>query len=180
MKTSNPTSEHYCERLHELFLRHHAFVRQVCLRYVQNPEEADDLAQEALLKAARGWDRFTGECRPATWLYRVAANHCIDYLRRRRRQVALALAYTEDLDLVREEFDGGAEDFTCPAREVREALEEDLDPVDRHVLYLRFDLGLTQEGIGEVWGVSRTMAGKRLARIERKAPLPSGVGAVTW
>ena len=42
------------ERLRDLYAHHHGFVRQACWRYVQNDEDADDLAHEVLLKAAHG------------------------------------------------------------------------------------------------------------------------------
>ena len=56
----------------------------LCLRMMGNREDAQDCAQEALLRAFRAFDRFRDGASPKTWLYRIAYNTCIDELRRRR------------------------------------------------------------------------------------------------
>ena len=67
-------------------------------RMLANRAEAEDVAQEAMLRlwrAAPDWQH--GEAEVSTWLYRVTANLCIDRLRRRGRQVPLeAVAEPED------------------------------------------------------------------------------------
>lgn len=49
-------------------------------RYVHDPESAQDVAQEAFLKAYRGLVRFRGESAFYTWLYRIAINTAKNYL----------------------------------------------------------------------------------------------------
>lgn len=61
----------------------------LCLRMMGNREDAQDCAQEALLRAFRAFDRFRDDASPKTWLYRIAYNTCIDELRRRRGVVSL-------------------------------------------------------------------------------------------
>jgi RNA polymerase sigma-70 factor (ECF subfamily) len=48
--------------------------------------DAADAAQEALISVVRGLPRFDGRSAFSTWLYRIAANACVDELRRRRRR----------------------------------------------------------------------------------------------
>ena len=48
-----------------------------------NPADAEDLLQEIFLSAHRKLDGFRGESALGTWLYRLATNHCLDYLRSR-------------------------------------------------------------------------------------------------
>ena len=50
---------------------------------VGNPADAEDLLQEIFLAAHRKLDGFRGESALGTWLYRLATNHCLDYLRSR-------------------------------------------------------------------------------------------------
>jgi RNA polymerase sigma-70 factor (ECF subfamily) len=52
-------------------------------RMVGNPADAEDLLQEIFLSAHRKLDGFRGESALGTWLYRLATNHCLDYLRSR-------------------------------------------------------------------------------------------------
>lgn len=53
-------------------------------RMVRNSTDADDLAQEAFIKAFASLSSFNFEYAFSTWLYKIASNNCIDYLRKRR------------------------------------------------------------------------------------------------
>jgi RNA polymerase sigma-70 factor (ECF subfamily) len=148
--------------------RYPDFVRRACLRYVQNRDEAEDLAQEVLLKAAGSWAEFSGASRPSTWLYRVAVNHCLDHLRREKRRRHRVELHRNEWAPEPEETNGDA--LRAMSR-VLQRLREGAGETDRHVLYLRFDLGLTQSGIAEILGVTRAAVGQRLARIHARAAL---------
>lgn len=63
-----------------------AFVYSVARRIVQNADDADDVAQEALLLAHRNLASFRGESRFRTWLYRIATTTALGHLRRARRR----------------------------------------------------------------------------------------------
>ncbi len=166
--------------LQELYARHHGFVWRVCWRYVQNRADADDLAHDVLVKAARGWTRFTGECAVTSWLYRVAVNHCCDHLRKNRlhadareRAGLVPGAGTWPCGaVVSGEGAGGAgDDARDVAAEVLEALRGTLQGPERHIVYLRFDVGLPQQGIARITGLPRAVVRRRLARILHRAAL---------
>jgi RNA polymerase sigma-70 factor (ECF subfamily) len=61
------------------------YVKSVAMKYVRNEEDADDVAQDALLLAHRYRDSFRGESRYSTWLYRVTATAALMFLRKQRR-----------------------------------------------------------------------------------------------
>jgi RNA polymerase sigma-70 factor (ECF subfamily) len=50
-------------------------------------EEAEDLLQEIFLQAYRKLDSFKGDASVGTWLYRLALNHCLDFVRGRRAKM---------------------------------------------------------------------------------------------
>ena len=58
----------------------------LCLRILQNPDDAAEATQDAYLKAWRGLARFREESAFTTWLYRIAANAAISRHRSRRRR----------------------------------------------------------------------------------------------
>ena len=60
-----------------------------CLRMMGNREDAEDCAQEALLKAYGAFSTFRGEARFSTWLYTLMMRTCLDALRRRKDDVSL-------------------------------------------------------------------------------------------
>ena len=51
------------------------------------PEDAEDVVQEAFVRAYRQLSRFEARSNFATWLYRIAFNCAIDYMRARRRPI---------------------------------------------------------------------------------------------
>ena len=53
------------------------------LKMCRNPYDAEDLTIEAFGKAFRYLDRYSGDYAFSTWLFRIAANNCIDFLRRK-------------------------------------------------------------------------------------------------
>jgi RNA polymerase sigma-70 factor (ECF subfamily) len=75
----------------ELVERHRRQVYQVCYRFVNNHEDASDLAQDAFLRAYRALHTFKGNSAFSTWLYRVAVNVCLNRLSEKR-------AATEPID----------------------------------------------------------------------------------
>ncbi|MFC2160119.1 RNA polymerase sigma factor [Acidobacteriota bacterium] len=57
----------------------------------QDAQVADDLAQEVFIKAYFALDRFKGKSEFGTWIYRIAVNHCRDFLRKKNRMVQIPL-----------------------------------------------------------------------------------------
>ena len=58
--------------------RHRRAVYQVCYRFVNNHEDASDLAQDAFVRAWKGVKNFKGQSALSTWLYRIAVNVCLN------------------------------------------------------------------------------------------------------
>jgi RNA polymerase sigma-70 factor (ECF subfamily) len=82
--TSTPASTHVSSTTAELE-KTRAYVKSVALKYVRNEQDADDVAQDAMLLAHRYRNSFRGESRYSTWIYRVTATAALMFLRRQRR-----------------------------------------------------------------------------------------------
>lgn len=73
----------------ELLVEQHAvYVYNLALRVVKDPHEAEDMAQEAFLKAWRGLKGFRGDAQFSTWLYRIVANVCYNRMPKLKRELA--------------------------------------------------------------------------------------------
>ncbi|MCQ2011307.1 RNA polymerase sigma factor SigW [Sporolactobacillus sp. STSJ-5] len=85
----------------ELVERYKNSVFAICLRMVGNAQEAEDLSQEAFIRAYNHIDQYDHERKFSTWLFRIATNLSIDFLRRRKNVVSLdaVVPSTEGLSL---------------------------------------------------------------------------------
>ncbi|MCS6969057.1 MAG: sigma-70 family RNA polymerase sigma factor [Cytophagales bacterium] len=68
----------------ELMRRYKKAVYHTLLKMVRNPDDADDLTIEAFAKAFRNLPKFKKDYTFSTWLFRIATNNCIDFIRRKR------------------------------------------------------------------------------------------------
>jgi len=64
--------------------RHRRAVYQVCFRFVNNHEDANDMAQDVFVRAWRGLRNFKGQSALSTWLYRIAVNVCLNRVTTKR------------------------------------------------------------------------------------------------
>ena len=67
----------------EVYKAHAGKLYSLACRMLGNPADAEDLLQEIFLAAHRKLDGFRGESALGTWLYRLATNQCLDFLRSR-------------------------------------------------------------------------------------------------
>ena len=70
----------------EILKRYRQPLYHLLFKMVRNREEAEDLVQEAFIKAFKALASFNEEYAFSTWLYKIAVNNCIDYLRKKRLQ----------------------------------------------------------------------------------------------
>ncbi|NUM55068.1 MAG: RNA polymerase sigma factor [Candidatus Hydrogenedentes bacterium] len=74
------------EAFSELIRRHERIVFNLAYRFMRDNSLAEDMAQEAFLKAYRLLHGFRGDCSFSTWLYRVTSSVCLTELNRRKRR----------------------------------------------------------------------------------------------
>jgi len=68
--------------LEKLVLRHQAWIYNIAVRMVFQPQDADEVTQEVLVKVITKLSMFKGESKFRTWLYRITANHVLNMKRR--------------------------------------------------------------------------------------------------
>lgn len=153
--------------------RHQARLLRLCGRLLGDAEEARDAAQEVFLKAFRKAASFRPQGQVFTWLYRIAVNHCLNRLRRRRlvRFVSLERGGEEDGPAM--DLPDGAPD-PAAALELRRRWEATrraigrLPENQRVVLLLAKFEGLSHRQIGEILGITEGAVESRLFRALRR------------
>lgn len=159
------------EAFEELVLKYQDPVYNLVYRMVGNRQEAEDIAQEAFVKAFTGVDGFDLKMPFGTWMLRISANAAVDHLRRRRRksEVPLDTAFSRGADRgdgreVVSEPPGSDSDIpenVSLENEVREVVQEALFQLPENyaaVLVLHHMEGMSYSQIGGVLGVPRNTA----------------------
>ena len=72
------------EAFDRLVERYQRDIYRLCFRYVNNHHDANDMAQEAFLKAYKALGTFRGDSAFSTWMYRIAVNTCLNFKALRR------------------------------------------------------------------------------------------------
>ncbi|MGX5820627.1 RNA polymerase sigma factor [Chitinophaga lutea] len=78
----------------ELVGQWQGMVYNTALGILQNPSDAEDVAQEVFMQAYESIGSFKGESQLSTWLYRITVTKCLDHLRRKSRKKRWAKVYS--------------------------------------------------------------------------------------
>ena len=154
----------------KLVLEYEKSVYAITQRMTGNAEDAADMTQETFIKAYNSLSSFRGDSKFSVWLYRIATNVCLDFLRSRSRKPTVSLS-VEDDDGEEVELDI-ADESQSPERLLERGLTRDavrrgldaLSPEYRQILLLREIQGLSYELTLEVGTVKSRIfrARKRL------------------
>ncbi len=133
---------------------HHGRVIRLCQLLLSNPTEAEDAAQDVFVKAYSSFSNFRGASSFSTWINRIAYNHCMDLLRRRRRERTESLEQTPENELPVQPL---------PSESSEELLQA-LRPEYREILALREVAGLRYDEIAASLKCSLDSVKARLRR----------------
>lgn len=140
----------------EILSRYRTPIYNLCYRMTRNQEDATDLGQEVFIKVFNLLDRFDENYAFSSWLFRIATNHCIDFLRRQRMRFQPLEGATgadgKEYELQLPDT-GPTPDTVLQRKETLDRLEEviaDLPPHYRAITLLRHDQQLSYEEIAEV------------------------------
>jgi RNA polymerase sigma-70 factor (ECF subfamily) len=156
--------------------RYGARIARLVRGFVRNEQDAQDVAQDAFVKAFTRLDRFDGRSAFYTWLYRIAANTAMDHNKKvRRRPPALPLEAPREDEEGRTgivpEARGPSPAEGAMAAELRGAIDEALDELPeafREVVVLREMEGLSYDDMARALGVSRGTVESRLFRARER------------
>lgn len=140
--------------------QHKQIIYKVCFMYASDDETVNDLFQEVALNLWKSFSRFRGDSKVTTWVYRIAVNTCISWLRvsgKRIKTVPLTFSMTELLSDEQEKEN---------LRELY-ALINRLGKLERALILLWLE-ERSYEEIAEILDISVSNVGVRIYRIKAK------------
>ena len=137
----------------------------------KNPEDAQELAQDAFVRAFTSIGKFRGDSSFSTWLYRITINVCTDFLRKRNRAILISMeqgAATNDNEQgiqIAEEAPGP--DEIAEKNQLKELIKDAMDSLSadhRQVLILRDILDMSYKEIADTLNVNEGTIKSRISR----------------
>lgn len=155
----------------ELVRSYHQKIYMLVFHMTHNTADADDLTQEAFLRAYRGLKSFNQKSEFYTWLYRIAVNVTLNQIRKAKRRSAVSLS--EEALPRRLKKDENAEDPRKQA-EARQLYErvlrglDDLSPALRATLVLFSFQGLSHKDVAQVLGCAEGTVAWRISEARQQ------------
>ncbi len=153
----------------EMFLRlvdqHRGIIRKVAAGYCQTMADQHDLSQEIMLQLWKAYPRYAPDRPFATWMYRIALNVAISFLRRNTRPIR----QTVSLEEIEGEFpDENAGSRTADDRVLLlQRIIATLDPLNRALVLLYLD-DHSYRDIAAILGITETNVATKLSRLKER------------
>jgi len=148
-----------------LLQRHSGIVFKVANSYARHPEDRADLAQEIAAQLWRAWPKYDPSRSATTWMYRIALNVAISFLRsdghRRRHVVPLDEAVHDIAD------DSAIDHEVAGSLRMLHRFIATLEPLNRALLLLYLDERSSRE-MAEVLGISESNVTTKISRLKQR------------
>ncbi len=135
-------------------------IYKVCYLYTTRHATLNDLYQEVVINLWKAFPKFRGECKISTWIYRIALNTCISFMRK-EKNVPELVTLTWDTDRVAED-----DELQIMLRELYRLINQ-LGQLDKSIILLYLE-EKSYEEIAEITGLSVTNVATKLNRIKQK------------
>jgi RNA polymerase sigma-70 factor (ECF subfamily) len=151
------------ETIAKLHRKYAGVLYDKCLRMLSDPSEAEDAVQETFVNAYRHLDSFVYGDSHLPWLYRIATNVCLKFIRTRSRK---GMVPTEHIERV----PGQQRDPVAALQRTRlfERLVGELDKRTLEIVVAHYIDGMDQGQIAQQLGISRRAVVKRLTALRKQ------------
>lgn len=156
----------------EIYRTHSPRLYSLAVRMLGNPADAEDLLQEIFLSAHRKLEGFRGDAALGTWLYRLATNQCLDYLRSRTAKTSQLTGTLDDEIGLSDAGSRNIAEQTVAKMDLERALAQ--LPEGARAAFVLHDIeGLEHREVAEVLGVAEGTSKSQVhkARLKLRALL---------
>ena len=135
-------------------------IYKVCYLYTTPAATLSDLYQEVVLNLWKAYPKFRHECKFSTWIYRIALNTCISFLRKESR-LPETVTLTPELDRMEEN-----DEMQAMLRHLYRLIRR-LEPLEKSIILLYLE-EKSYEEIANITGLTLTNVATKLSRIKEK------------
>lgn len=137
-------------------------IYKVCYLYTSRNATLNDLYQDVVLNLWRAYPKFRGECKISTWIYRIALNTCISFIRKEKNVPEVVTLTPYESEWMTEEQDS----FQLMLKELYYLIGQ-LGQLDKSIILLYLE-EKSYEEISEMTGLTVTNVATKLNRIKEK------------
>lgn len=155
--------EHFLQKIN----KHQSLIRKITFMYAQNETEADDMFQEICIQLWQSFPHFKGNSKFSTWLYRIAINTCVSWIRKesKHKKVADRQEFLQ-LDISDDETFYEKEEKKEQLNAMYRAIKQ-LNEIDRTLIMLYLDEVVYSE-IADIMGLSINNIKVKMSRIKKR------------
>nr|WP_293297096.1 sigma-70 family RNA polymerase sigma factor [Allomuricauda sp.] len=154
-----PNQEQFVQFINE----NEGILFKVSTLYTNSDADVQDLRQEMIYQLWRSFDSFKGNSKRSTWMYRVALNTAMVYLKKKKRVVTSGIEIDERLLQRKDIVDNEEEE---QIRKLYDTIKK-LSDIERGIIMLYLE-GKSHEEIAEIIGFTTTNVGTKIGRIKKK------------
>lgn len=136
-------------------------IYKVCYLYATKNAPLNDLYQEVVLNIWKAFGKFRGESKISTWIYRIALNTCISFIRK-ERNIPEIVTLTQETDWMTDDGD----ELQVMLKELHSLINR-LGQLDKSIVLLYLE-EKSYEDIAEIMGLTVTNVATKLSRVKDK------------
>lgn len=130
------------------------FVYAVAFRFVNDPQEAEDITQEVFVRLWKNLHTYKQEVKLTTWLYKIVTNRCLDFLKSRHGRQRKNKVEIDQTHFVQDQSTPEKEFQQQELSKIIYAAADELTPKQKAVFMLRDLEGLSPDEVSEVLSMS--------------------------
>ena len=147
----------------ELVRRYEGLVYNFCLKIIGSPQDAEEVAQDALIQVFNKIHQFEGRSAFKTWLYKIVHNYCRNRISKIMRKRQVQEAYEQHVKEDQPSTEQGSPETMDNKARIQEAMNH-LKPKDKEIITYKFMLGMTLQEISDTLDVGASAAKMRYYR----------------
>jgi len=151
------------EAYKELVKRYEGLVYNFCLKTIGSRQDAEEVAQDALIQVFHKIHQFEGRSAFKTWLYKIVHNYCRNRISKIVRKRKAQEAYEDQVKKEQPSNEQGSPQSMDSKARIQEALNK-LKPKDKEIITYKFMLGMTLQDISDTLGLGSSAAKMRYYR----------------